>query len=83
MRYSKKSTKKTKSVISINTSAPQGTVLAHFLFALYAADSKSTDKSCPLMKFTGDTELVGKISNDVDALYQKQIVNFLNWCYKL
>ena len=32
------------------------------------------------MKFADDTELVGKISNDEDALYHKQIENFVNWC---
>ena len=34
------------------------------------------------MKFADDTELVGKISNDEDALYHKQIENFVNWCNK-
>ena len=33
-------------------------------------------------KFADDTELVGKISNDEDAIYHKQIENFLNWCDK-
>ena len=31
------------------------------------------------MKFADDTELVGKVSNDEDALYHKQIENFVNW----
>ena len=54
---------------STNTGAPQGTVvlLAPFLFALYTADCRSIDESCPLVKFADDTELVGKISNDDDA----------------
>ena len=45
------------------------------------------------MKFADDTELVGKISNDEDALYHrqiddedvlyhKQIEHFVNWCDK-
>ena len=34
------------------------------------------------MKFPDDTELVGKISNDEDALYHKQTENFVNWCDK-
>ncbi|WP_419631026.1 reverse transcriptase domain-containing protein, partial [Thiolapillus sp.] len=70
------------SVICTNTGAPQGTVLAPFLFSLYTADCRSTDESCPLVKFADDTELVGKISNDEDALYHKQIENFVNWCDK-
>ena len=70
------------SAIKTNTGAPQGTVLAPFLFALYTADCRGTDdESCPLVKFADDTELVGKISNDEDALYHKQTEN-VNWCDK-
>ena len=71
------------SAIKTNTGAPQGTVLAPFLFALYTADCRGTDdESCPLVKFADDTELVGKICNDEDAIYHRQIENFMNWCDK-
>ena len=49
---------------------------------LYTADCRSTDESCPVVKFADDTELVGKISNDEDAIHHKQIENFVNWCDK-
>ena len=68
--------------ISTNTGAPQGTGLAPFLFAQYTADCRSTDESCPLVKFADDTKLVAKFFNDEDALYPKQIENFLIWCNK-
>ena len=68
------------SVICTNTGASQGTVLAPFLFSLYTADCRSTDESCPLVKFADDTELVGKISNDEDVLFHKQFENLVNWC---
>ena len=32
------------------------------------------------MKFADDTKMVGKNSNDEDALYNKQIENFVNRC---
>ena len=70
------------SVVCTNTGAPQGTVLAPFLFSLYTADCKNTAESCPSVKFADDTELVGKISNDEDALHHKQIENFVNSCNK-
>ena len=56
-----------------------GVCLFAFLFSLYTADCRSTDESCPLVKFADDTELVGKVNN---ALYHKQTENFLNWCDK-
>ena len=46
------------------------------------ADCRITDESCPVVKFAHDTELVGKISNDEDDIYHKQIENFVNWCDK-
>ena len=64
------------SVICTNTGTPRGTVLAPFLFSLYTADCRSTDETCPLVKFADDTELFGKISNDEDALYHKQVEHF-------
>ena len=66
------------SVICTNTGAPQGAVLAPFLFSLYTADCRNTDEWYPLVKFVDDTELVGKISNDEGALYHKQTENFVN-----
>ena len=59
-----------------------GVCLFAFLFSLYTADCRSTDESRPVVKFADATELVGKISNDEDAIYHKQTENFVNWCDK-
>ena len=58
------------SAICTNTGAPQSKVLVPFLFLMYTADCRSTDEPCPLVKFADDTELVGKICNNEDALQQ-------------
>ena len=52
------------------------------VFTFDTTDCRSIDKSCPLVKFVDDAELVGKISNDEDAIYHKQTENFVNWCDK-
>ena len=49
----------------------QGTVLAPFLFALYAADCRSTDESKNLQMIQNWLEK----NNDKDAIYHKQIEN--------
>ena len=41
-----------------------------------------SQESSPVVKCADDTELVGKISNDEDAIYHKQIENFVNRCDK-
>ena len=40
---------------------------------LYTADCRSTDESCPVVKFADDTALAGNINNDEDAIYHKQV----------
>ena len=55
-------------------------LLAPFLFTLYTSDCRSTESSCPLIKFADDTAMLGLITNDDDTVFQQQLLKFVNYC---
>ena len=63
-----------------NTGAPQGTVLAPFLFTVYTSDCVSTSEKCPLVKFADDTEMAGLIDKDDDSAFLSQVESFVQYC---
>ena len=63
-----------------NTGAPQGTVLAPFLFTLYTADGRCDSTKCHLVKFADDTALIGYINNDDSSEYLQQVSKFTSYC---
>ncbi|KAJ8040021.1 hypothetical protein HOLleu_14205 [Holothuria leucospilota] len=67
-------------VIQSNTGAPQGTVLAPFLFALCNSDCKFSEKDCNLVKFADDTAMTGLIVGHDDRAYLHQLDSFVNYC---
>ena len=67
-------------VICSRTDAPQGTVLAPFLFTVYTSDCRSSDFSCPLRKFADDTAMIVLIKKNDDGIYKEQLKNFVNYC---
>ena len=67
-------------VITSNTGAPQGTVLAPFLFTVYTSDIRSEYESCQIVKYADDTALIGLICKDDSAAYLKQVQKFVDYC---
>ncbi|TWW73509.1 hypothetical protein D4764_15G0009030 [Takifugu flavidus] len=60
--------------------APQGTVLSPFLFTLYTSDFSYNSDSCHLQKFSDDTTIVGRVSEENELEYREVITNFVAWC---
>ena len=62
-----------------STGAPQGTVLAPFLFTIYTADYKHNTNSCFLQKYSDDTAVVGLIKGGNEEEYRDTVYNFVEW----
>ncbi|KAI4903673.1 hypothetical protein NFI96_008971 [Prochilodus magdalenae] len=67
-------------VAMCSTGAPQGTVLAPFLFNIYTSDFRYNSGTCHLQKFSDDTAIVGCIRNGQEAEYRKLVSDFVSWC---
>ncbi|KAM8758026.1 uncharacterized protein AB9X84_010632 isoform 1-T2 [Acanthopagrus schlegelii] len=66
--------------IICSTRAPQGAVLASFLFILYTADFYHQSLHCHLQKFSDDSAIVGLIRDADDRAYREFIQDFVDWC---
>ena len=69
-------------VLTCSVGAPQGTVLAPFLFTLYTADFRHNTDGCVLQKFSDDSAIIGLITEDDDAEYRGLTQDFVDWCQR-
>ena len=74
----KKSTILHSSIKTTNTGAPQGTVIAPFLFTLYTNDCRPTSQQTSIIKFSDDTAIID--TSDSHTSYQNEIDVFTEWC---
>ncbi|KAJ0022229.1 hypothetical protein NQD34_009719 [Periophthalmus magnuspinnatus] len=66
--------------MTCSVGAPQGTVLAPFLFTLYTADFRHNTDSCVLQKFSDDSAIIGLIKDGDDVEYRGLTQDFVCWC---
>ena len=66
--------------ITCSTRAPQGTVLAPFLFTLYIADFYHQSPHCHLQKFSDNSAIVGLFRDGDNRAYRELIQDFVDWC---
>ena len=65
-----------------STGAPQGTVLALFLFTLYTADFMYSSPNCHLQKFSDDSGIIGLITDEDDRECRELTHDFVDWCLR-
>ena len=79
-QYVRLNTSVCSDMLNSNTGAPQGTVLAPFLFTLYTHDCRSSTDKCPIVKFADDTAMLGLIEGTDDTVYNHELSLFVSYC---
>ena len=71
---------RTSGTWTISTGAPQECVLSPLLFSLYTNDCTSKDPAVKLLKFAGDTTVIGLIQDGDKSAYQQEVDKLVLWC---
>ncbi|KAK3518729.1 hypothetical protein QTP70_010081 [Hemibagrus guttatus] len=70
----------TSSTLILNTGVPQGCVLSPLLYSLFTHDCVPRHNSKIFIKYTDDTTVVGRISNNDESAYSEEIQSLSAWC---
>jgi hypothetical protein len=65
--------KNTSSTLTLNMGAPQGCVLSLLLYSLFTHDSMARHDFNTIMKFVGDTTVVGLITDNDETAYREEV----------
>jgi len=68
------------SVLTLTTGAPQGCVLSTLLYVLYTHDCVATHGANIILKFAGDTTILGFITDNDETSYGEEVRDLATWC---
>jgi hypothetical protein len=70
----------TSATLILNTGAPQGCVLSPLLYYLLIHDCVAKHDSNTIIKFAGDTTVVGLITDNDETAYREEAKDLAVWC---
>uniref|UniRef100_A0A3B1IGH8 Reverse transcriptase domain-containing protein n=1 Tax=Astyanax mexicanus TaxID=7994 RepID=A0A3B1IGH8_ASTMX len=70
----------TSSTITLNTGAPQGSVLSPLVFTLLTHDCAEQHSSNSFIKFADDTTVLGLITKGDESAYREEVQRLTDWC---
>ena len=70
----------TSSTLILKTGSPQGCVLSPLLYSLFTHDCTARHDSNTIIKFAGDTTVVGLITDNDETAYREEVRDLAVWC---
>lgn len=59
---------------------PQGCVLSPLLYSLFTYDCVASQNNTSIIKFAGDTTVIGLITGGVETAYRREVADLVAWC---